>query len=93
MQKMGYIASSAVVADGVKKYIDIELKYSRNGEPAMREIKRISKPGKRVYRHYSELSPVYQGLGVTLISTTAGIVTDSEARKSKLGGEVICRIF
>ena len=70
----------------------IELKY-HDGEPVIREIKRISKPGRRVYSKIADLARFYNGLGISILSTPRGIMSDHEARAANVGGEVLCRIF
>jgi small subunit ribosomal protein S8 len=70
----------------------IELKY-HEGEPVIREIKRVSKPGRRVYSKISDLPRVYNGLGISILSTPRGIMSDHEARAANVGGEILCRIF
>lgn len=70
----------------------IELKYT-DGEPVIKEIMRISKPGRRVYSKIRELPRVYAGLGVSILSTPHGVLSDAEARAANVGGEVLCRIF
>ena len=72
--------------------IDIELKYY-DGRPVIREIKRVSKPGRRVYSSVGELPRVADGLGVTIISTPQGVMADHEARERNVGGEVLCKVF
>ena len=74
------------------KFIDIELKYSE-GEPAIREITRVSKPGRRVYSGIKDLPKVYGGLGIAILSTPRGVMSDSEARAQNVGGEIICQVF
>jgi small subunit ribosomal protein S8 len=75
------------------KQLRLELKYGANGEVVIQHIKRISTPGKRVYRKAKELRPVLGGLGITIISTSSGIVSDREARQKNIGGEVLCEIY
>jgi small subunit ribosomal protein S8 len=70
----------------------IELKY-HDGEPVIREITRISKPGRRVYSKIADLARYYNGLGISILSTPRGIMSDHEARAANVGGEVLCRIF
>jgi small subunit ribosomal protein S8 len=70
----------------------IELKYNE-GEPVIKEISRISKPGRRVYSKIKELPRVYAGLGVSILSTPRGVMSDAEARAANVGGEVLCRVF
>lgn len=74
------------------RFIDIELKYSE-GEPAIREITRVSKPGRRVYSKITELPKVYNGLGTSILSTPRGVMSENEARAANVGGEVLCRVF
>ncbi len=70
----------------------IELKYN-DGEPVIKEIHRVSKPGRRVYSKIKELPRVYAGLGVSILSTPRGVLSDAEARAANVGGEVLCRVF
>jgi small subunit ribosomal protein S8 len=70
----------------------IELKYV-DGEPVIREINRVSKPGRRVYSRISDLPRVYNGLGIAILSTPRGVMSDNEARAANVGGEVLCRVF
>jgi small subunit ribosomal protein S8 len=72
--------------------LEIELKYY-NGQPAIKDIERVSKPGRRVYSPVKELAPVANGLGVSIVSTPKGVMSDSRAREENVGGEVICNIF
>ena len=72
--------------------LTIELKYS-NGTPVIREISRVSKPGRRVYSRIKDLPREYNGLGVSILSTPRGVLSDAEAREANVGGEVLCRIF
>jgi small subunit ribosomal protein S8 len=71
----------------------IDLKYGPNGERVIRHIKRVSKPGRRIYNRASELKPVLNGLGITIISTSRGVISDREARQRNLGGEVLCEVW
>lgn len=75
------------------KIIKVLLKYDENKKPIIMNLKRVSKPGRRIYRGYRELKPVNNGYGFAIISTSRGIMTDFEARKRKLGGEVLCEIY
>ena len=70
----------------------IELKYS-DGEPAIREINRVSKPGRRVYSPVKDLPRVYNGLGISILSTPRGVMSDGEAREAHVGGEGLCTVF
>ncbi|NQZ14447.1 MAG: 30S ribosomal protein S8 [Alphaproteobacteria bacterium] len=81
-----------VTAEGNKKNLMIELKYDE-GQPVIRELKRISKPGRRVYSKIKDLQPYHNGLGVSVISTPQGVMTDHTARNENVGGEVLCQVF
>ena len=83
--------SERVVRPGVSELM-IELKY-HEGEPVIREISRISKPGRRVYAGIKDLPRVYNGLGISVLSTPRGVMSDAEARAANVGGEVLCRLF
>ena len=85
----GYIVDYSVEGEGATKTLSIELKYFE-GAPVIETIKRISKPGLRIYRGTEELPKVLGGLGVAIVSTSAGVVSDREAREKGIGGEVLC---
>ena len=89
----GYIRGYERVtsADGHNE-LEIQLKYS-SGEPAIREVSRVSKPGRRVYAGAKEIPSVRNGLGVSVVSTPKGVMTDAAARAANVGGEVLCRVF
>jgi small subunit ribosomal protein S8 len=89
----GYIRgySETTERTGVKT-LEIELKYT-NGQPAIREIRRVSKPGRRVYSAVKELHPVKNGLGVAILTTPKGVMSDNRAREENVGGEVLCNVF
>jgi small subunit ribosomal protein S8 len=91
----GYILSYKVVeGEGVQKVLKIALKYNQKSKkPAIKELKRISRPGLRHYAGFEELPRVLNGLGVAIISTSKGLMTDKEARKEKIGGEVLCYVY
>ncbi len=72
--------------------LEIELKYN-NGQPAIREIERVSKPGRRVYSPMRDLPTVANGLGVAILSTPKGVMSDTRAREEKVGGEILCNVF
>ncbi len=72
--------------------LSIELKY-HNGDPVIREIRRVSKPGRRVYSGVKDLPRVYNGLGIAILSTPQGVMSDAEAREAHIGGEVLCTVF
>jgi small subunit ribosomal protein S8 len=85
----GYTAST--LANGLDELI-IELKYSE-GQPAIREISRVSKPGRRVYSKIKDVPRVYNGLGISILSTPRGMLSDRAAREANVGGEILCRVF
>lgn len=89
----GYINGFNVEADGVKKTMTIDLKYGKNGEKVISGLKRISKPGFRVYAQADNLPCVLNGLGTAIISTSNGVMTDRDARKANVGGEVLAYIW
>ena len=89
----GYIKDYYIEkSENNKINLKINLKYYE-GDPVIKEIKRISKPGRRVYSRANSIPRVMNGLGLAILSTPKGVMTDSEARKNNLGGEIICRIF
>lgn len=89
----GYVDGLEVVADGVHPMIKIRLRYSDERERAIGGIRRISKPGRRVYRGAQELPRVLGGLGVAIISTSQGVMTDKQARRARVGGEVLAYVW
>lgn len=89
----GYIKGFEETADGVKKTLTIDLKYGKNGERVISGLKRISKPGFRVYAKADNLPRVLNGLGTAIISTSHGVMTDKDAKKANVGGEVIAYIW
>ena len=74
------------------KVIRLELKYGPNGEQVIQSIKRVSKPGRRLYARSGELKPILGGMGITIISTSKGVISDREARRQGVGGEVLCEV-
>jgi small subunit ribosomal protein S8 len=93
LKREGYIRDFAVAETrpGVSE-IRIELKY-HEGSPVIRKIARVSKPGRRVYSRISDLERVYNGLGISILSTPRGVMSDNEARAANVGGEVLCQVF
>ena len=89
----GFIEDYKVNDDNVQGTIEITLKYGKNKERVITGLKRISKPGLRVYAKSTEIPKVLNGLGIAIISTSHGVMTDKEARKQNLGGEVLCYIW
>ncbi len=89
----GFIKGYDVIEDGKQGIIRIELKYGKHGEKVIGGIKRISKPGLRVYVKSDEIPRVLGGLGIAILSTSKGIMTDKKARKEGVGGEVLCYVW
>ncbi|MEL6870733.1 MAG: 30S ribosomal protein S8 [Pseudomonadota bacterium] len=85
----GYVGEVSVDKDGAKANLKVELRY-HDGAPVIEKIKRVSKPGLRIYRQTDELPKVLGGLGVAIVSTSAGVMSDRQAREKGIGGEVIC---
>ena len=93
LKQEGYIRTFKMIEEGPQGTIRIYLKYADDGEPVIHGLKRISTPGCRVYRGVGELPKVRNGLGVAVISTNRGVVTDEQARGLQVGGEVLCEIW
>jgi small subunit ribosomal protein S8 len=91
--KEGYLEDVDVVPDPIQSKIVVQLKYTPSREPVIKGLKRISKPGLRVYSARRELPRVQAGLGVAIVSTSKGVMTDKEARRHKVGGEVLCEVW
>ncbi|MBL7973817.1 MAG: 30S ribosomal protein S8 [Candidatus Kapabacteria bacterium] len=92
MKEQGYISDFEKVNDSVQGTLRVKLRYYQ-GQPVIREIKRISRPGIRKYSSAEELPKVYNGLGIAIVSTSKGVMTDKQARHENVGGEVICTIW
>ena len=93
LKKEGYIKDYFVEKkENNKVILRINLKYYE-GDPVIKEIKRISKPGRRVYSRANSIPRVMNGLGLAILSTPKGVMTDSEAKKKNIGGEIICKVF
>lgn len=93
LKEEGYVKDCEFIEDGKQGIIRVFLKYGENKERVITGIKRISKPGLRVYAKKDQLPKVLGGLGIAIISTSQGIMTDKQARKAGLGGEVICYVW
>ena len=92
MEREGYVEKTETAGEGIERQLVLTLKYEE-GKGFIRELKRVSKPGRRVYAKASALPHVYSGLGIAVISTPNGLMTNKEARARRLGGEVICELF
>ena len=92
LQREGYIRGYSEDAEAVHPALRIDLKYFE-GQPAIQYVQRVSKPGRRVYSGAKELPRVRNGLGITIVSTPKGVLSDAEARDQNVGGEVLCQVF
>tara|TARA_B100001179_G_C18519032_1_gene371918 strand:- start:284 stop:682 length:399 start_codon:yes stop_codon:yes gene_type:complete len=93
LKKEGYIADYKIINDEKNKdSLSVDLKYN-NGLPVIKAINRVSKPGRRIYAKASSIPRIQNGLGLAIVSTSKGIMTDNEARTQKVGGEIICKVF
>ncbi len=92
LRKEGYVGPTAVVEEGPQKVLEINLSYD-NGMPAIRGIERVSKPSRRWYVRKDEIPRVVSGMGIAVISSSKGVITDREARKLGVGGELICKVW
>jgi len=93
LKREGYIWDWSEVEAKPSSVLHLNLKYGPNGERVIRHIKRVSKPGRRIYRGARAMRPVLKGLGITVVSTSRGVVSDREARQRNLGGEVLCEVW
>ncbi|MBA3024985.1 MAG: 30S ribosomal protein S8 [Sulfurimonas sp.] len=89
----GYIESCNVIEDGVKKTIKVALKYDENGKTVINELKRISKPGRRVYKGKEEIKRFKNGYGTIIVSTSHGVLANDKAYELGIGGEVMCTVW
>ena len=92
-QAKGYIESFNVVEDGNKKFINVVLKYDEKGNQVINELKRISKPGRRVYKGAQEIKRFKNGYGTIVVSTSKGVLSNDDAHKAGVGGELLCSIW
>ena len=93
LKQEGYISDYKILSDTKNKNtISVDLKYNK-GLPVIKEIKRISKPGRRIYAKATSIPKIQNGLGLAIVSTSKGIMTDNDARNQNIGGEIICRVF
>ena len=93
LKQEGYISDYKFLSDSNNKgNLSVDLKYN-DGLPVIKEIKRVSKPGRRIYARASSIPKIQNGLGLAIVSTSKGIMTDNDARTKNIGGEIICRVF
>jgi len=93
LRDQGYIASYEVFDTPPSRTLRIFLSYDNDGVPAITKVRKISKPGRRVYAGADDLKPVLNGLGVAIVSTSKGLMTDVQARRQRIGGEVLCEVY
>ncbi len=93
LKQEGYIRTFKTLEEGPQGLIRVYLKYAEDGEPVIHDLQRVSKPGRRVYRGADDLPKVRNGLGVAVVSTNRGVLTDEQARSLRVGGEVLCEIW
>ena len=93
LKREGYIWDWQEVENKPVSQLQIDLKYGPNGEHVIQKIRRVSTPGRRIYRRAKDLQPVLNGLGITIVSTSHGVLSDREARQKNLGGEVLCEVW
>lgn len=93
LQREGYIWDFELIDQAPQKVLRINLKYGPNGERVIQHIERVSKPGRRVYVGVRDMPEILQGLGVSILSTNKGVLSNREAKKAGLGGEVLCSVY
>ncbi len=93
LKREGYIWDFEELQSNPAPQLRLHLKYGPNGERVIRHVRRVSKPGRRVYRPAAGLRPVLNGMGISIISTSRGVISDREARQQHLGGEVLCELW
>jgi small subunit ribosomal protein S8 len=93
LKREGYIWDWAEEETKPARSLNIVLKYGPNGERVLQKVRRVSKPGRRVYHKANDLRPVLNGMGITIISTSQGVVSDREARQKNIGGEILAEVY
>ena len=93
LKEEGFVENVKVFSEGSKRFVRIHLKYTRGKRPAIQGLRRISKPGRRFYIGHDEIPRVQGGLGIAIVSTSRGVVSDREARQAKSGGELLCKVW
>ena len=93
LKEEGYILDYQVIDDGLQGALRLELKYDQNNRSVITGIKRVSKPGRRIYLKSDRIPKVMSGLGIAVISTSKGVITDQTARAQRIGGEVLCEVW
>ena len=93
LKREGFIGDFEVIGEGVKRALSVILKYGPESEKVIVQIRRVSKPGRRIYWKVDQVKPVLDGLGIAVLTTSKGVMSDREARKAKVGGEVLCTVW
>jgi small subunit ribosomal protein S8 len=93
LQSEGFIDSFDIAADGVHRTLDLTLRYGKDRSRVIKGMRRVSRPGRRIYAGSTELPRVKGGLGVVVVSTSQGLMPDREARRRRLGGEIVCEVW
>ena len=93
LKEEGYITNFKVTDDAVQGVLQVDLKYQPDGDPVISDLQRVSRPGLRKYVGYQDIKPVLGGLGIAILSTSKGIMTDKIARSEKVGGEILCAVW
>jgi len=93
LKREGFIEGFEIIDKPVQNDVKVQLKYGPRGERVITHIERVSKPGRRVYMGVSDLRPVLRGLGIAVVSTPKGVLSDREARAANVGGEVLCKVW
>lgn len=93
LKREGYIEGFEIIEKPAQNDVRVALKYGPAGEKVITNIERVSKPGRRIYKGVSDLKPVLRGLGIAVVSTSKGVLSDREAREARVGGEVLCRVW
>jgi small subunit ribosomal protein S8 len=93
LKREGYIWDWEETPGEPSSHLRVHLKYGPNGERLIRRIRRVSKPGRRLYKGADDLKPILGGLGISILSTSRGVISDREARQRRLGGEVLCEVW
>jgi len=93
LKEEGYIRNFKFLKDGKQGILRVYLKYGPGQANTIYGLKRVSKPGRRIYLKYKDIQPVYNGMGIAILSTSKGIMTDKKARQEKVGGEVLCQVW
>lgn len=93
LKEEGYIVDYRVEKEGIKSSLVVQLKYGPNGEDIINEIRRVSKPGRRIYKRKREIPKIKNGLGISIFSTPKGVMTGQRARMANVGGEFLCEVY